>query len=297
MPRLEAERRFLRAAQQEGYLTLEEAADLVERLEEAGLEGLHAIRDLAIRHRFLSEKVAYRIFQAVSQELREIPEGIARIGNYEIIERIGRGSMGVVYRARHASLGKEVALKLLPPRLSQDPLFVERFLREARAAARLNHPNIVAALDAGRADGFHYFAMELVSGASVKEVVETYGPVEEREALKVAFFVSKALRHAHEMGIVHRDVKPANIMITHDGRVKLTDLGLARVTDAADCTLTQDGRSVGTPYYMSPEQAVEDRAVDARCDIYSLGCTLYYMLVGRPPYDAPTPSAILAKHV
>jgi serine/threonine-protein kinase len=297
MPRPDAERRFLRTAQQEGYLTLEEAVALVERLEEKGEAGLHAIRDLAIRSRALSEKVAYRIFQSVSQELREVPEGIARIGSYEVLERVGRGSMGVVYRARHVSLGKEVALKILPPRLSQDPLFVERFLREARAAARLDHPNIVQALDAGRADGFYYFAMELVSGYSVKEIVEAHGPVEEREALKVAFFVAKALRHAHESGIIHRDIKPANIMVTSEGRVKLTDLGLARVRDTADCSLTQDGRSVGTPYYMSPEQAVEDRPVDARCDIYALGCTLFYMLTGRPPYDAPAPSGILAKHV
>src|SRR5207237_3118832 len=139
-----------------------------------------------------------------SRELRAVPDGIARIGGYEILERIGRGSMGVVYRARQLSLEKEVALKILPPRLSHDPIFVERFLREARAAGRLNHPNVVSALDAGYADGFHFFAMELVPGSSLREIVESRGPVEEREALKVAFFVAKALRHAHEAGIIHR---------------------------------------------------------------------------------------------
>jgi serine/threonine-protein kinase len=297
MLRPEAERRFLRLAQQRGYLRLEDAAELVEHLEEKGLFGLHALRDLAIRSRLLHERAAYDLFQQVSRELREVPEGIARIGGYEILERIGRGSMGVVYRAQQVSLEKEVALKVLPPRLSQDPLFVERFLREARAAGRLNHPNVVAALDAGQADGFHYFAMELVSGSSLKEIVEARGPIEEREALKVAFFVAKALRHAHEAGIIHRDVKPANVMVTSDGRVKLTDLGLARKVESEDCSLTQHGKSVGTPYYMSPEQAVEERRVDARCDIYALGCTIYYALTGKPPYDAPTPSAILAKHV
>jgi serine/threonine-protein kinase len=297
MLRPDGERRFLRLAQQRGYLRLEEAATLVEELEERGLCGLHALRDLAVRMRFLSERTAYDLFVVVSRELREVPAGIARIGGYEVLERIGRGSMGVVYRARQVSLEKEVALKVLPPRLSHDPTFVERFLREARAAGRLNHPNVVAALDAGYADGFHYFAMELVQGSSLKEIVDARGPVEEREALKVAFFVAKALRHAHGAGIIHRDVKPANVMVTSDGRVKLTDLGLARKMESADCSLTQHGKSVGTPYYMSPEQAVEERRVDARCDVYALGCTLFYALAGVPPYDGPTPSSILAKHV
>ena len=298
MGRPESERRYLRAAVRDGYLSVDQCATIVGELERRRESGLHAIRDLTIRTGHLGEKIAYKIYQRVSQEMREVPDDLARVNGFDVIEPLAKGSMSAVFKARQVSLDKIVALKILPPGLSEDPVFHERFVREARAVARLNHPNIVAALDAGKADGYHFFAMEYVDGSTIREIVQARGPIDEREALKVAYFVARTLKHAHAAGIVHRDIKPANVMLTRDGKVKLTDLGLARLdADNGDPSLTQVGKSVGTPYYMSPEQARSGFATDTRSDIYALGATLFYMLSGRPPFEGETPSAILAKHV
>jgi serine/threonine-protein kinase len=298
MGRPESERRYLRQAVKEGLLTVDHATTIIAELERRRESGLHAIRDIAIRTGKLTEKLAYALFHRVSKEMREVPPNLRRVNGFEVLGPLGKGSMSVVFKARQVSLDKIVALKVLPPGLSEDPVFQERFLREARAAAKLNHPNVVAALDAGRADGYHYFAMEYVDGSTVRDIVTARGPIDEREALKVAYFVARALKHAHAAGILHRDVKPANIMLTRDGKVKLTDLGLAKIeNDPQESHLTEVGKSVGTPYYMSPEQARRGRTADARSDIYALGATLFYMLTGRPPFDGETPSLILEKHV
>ncbi len=195
------------------------------------------------------------------------------VGGFEVLEKIGVGGMGAVYRARQVSLDRMVALKVLPPKFAADETFVDRFVREARSAASLNHPNIIQGIDVGSADGYHYFAMELVPGESLSERMKREGFVVEDDALKITREMAEALKHAHGRGLVHRDVKPGNILLGLDGVSKLADLGLARRSVDSSST-TQPGKAVGTPFYISPEQARGEEDVDIRADIYSLGATL-----------------------
>ncbi len=220
-----------------------------------------------------------------------------RIGGYEIIAKLGQGGMGAVFKATQLSVGRPVALKVLPPRLAQNNEYVQRFFREARSAAKLNHPNIVHAIDAGEADGYHYFAMEFVEGKSVGDLLAPGVPLSEKQALEIIRDIGRALNYAHEAGIIHRDIKPANILLTAAGTAKLADLGLARETTSTESGLTQAGYAIGTPDYISPEQVRGDVGVDGRSDVYSLGATLYHMLVGRPPYAGGSGNEVMAKHM
>ncbi|MFO7900327.1 MAG: SUMF1/EgtB/PvdO family nonheme iron enzyme, partial [Planctomycetota bacterium] len=191
---------------------------------------------------------------------------------------------------------RPVALKVLPPRLARDKEYLGRFFREARAAARLNHPNVVQAIDAGEADGYYYFAMEYVEGPSVIELLQE-GSMPRERVLRIARDMGRALEAAHAAGIVHRDVKPANILLASDGTAKLADLGLARETTSRATGLTQEGLAIGTPDYISPEQVRGEADVDGRTDIYSLGATLYHMLTGQPPYTGGSGNEVMAKHL
>jgi serine/threonine-protein kinase len=217
------------------------------------------------------------------------------IEGYEIISKLGKGGMGAVYLARQLSLGKLVALKILPPKLAQNADYLKRFRREAIATAKLNHPNIVAAYDVGESNGYNYFVMEYVEGETVKDLLERTGIVVEARALEIVTQVADALAHAWQQGIVHRDIKPANIMLTKHGQAKLCDLGLA-IDRAEDSAITRSGVIMGTPYYLSPEQARSD-SLDIRSDIYSLGATLFHMVTGGVPYEGETPAVILTKHL
>jgi serine/threonine-protein kinase len=221
------------------------------------------------------------------------------IASYQVEERLGQGAMGVVYRARHVNLDKVVALKILNVQGDSKDVesYVKRFILEARSAAALNHPNLVQAYDVGEENGVFYLAMEYVEGENVKQLVERDGRLPEKKAVEVAVQVASALSHAHEHGLIHRDVKPSNIMLTGDGTAKLLDLGLARrVEKDKDPALTTEGRAIGTPYYMSPEQGL-DMPIDHRADIYALGATLFYMVTGDVPFRAPTPQGVIAKHI
>ncbi len=203
---------------------------------------------------------------------------------FEILELLGRGGMGVVYKARQLNLDRIVALKILPPVDSQSADFVERFRREARSLAKLSHPNIVAVHDFGESGGLYYFAMEFVDGANLREMIRT-GKMRPEEALAVVPKICDALQFAHEEGVVHRDVKPENILIDKRGRVKIADFGLAKLLrrEQADHTLTMTGMTLGTPRYMAPEQLDKPESVDHRADIYSLGVVFYEMLTGEVP--------------
>jgi ribosomal protein S20 len=205
--------------------------------------------------------------------------------------------MAVVYRALQLSTHREVALKILRPEFTDHMTSITRFVREARAAAKLSHPNVVRAIDVGRALGRFYFAMELVEGRSAAELLREQGTLPEREALRIARGVAAALEHAHEAGLVHRDIKPANILIARDGTPKLADLGLVRPSSGLNVADPSPGVVVGTPLYMSPEQVRGDAAVDGRSDIYALGATLFHLVTGRPPFVASTPSETMAMHV
>ena len=230
-----------------------------------------------------------------------MPSGTAlkEVGGFELIAKIGQGGMGAVFKARQKSLDRIVALKLLPPNIAKDKLFIERFVREARASARLNHPHVVGGIDVGQdpATGLWYFAMEFVDGPTVRQVLKERGRLPEDEALKIVRDIAGALECAHQNGMVHRDVKPDNILLSRNGMAKLADLGLARQTKD-DASLTQSGVALGTPFYMAPEQVRgEVDQLDTRADLYALGATLYHLVTGQPPFQGETSAVIMAKHL
>jgi len=213
---------------------------------------------------------------------------------YEVEATLGEGGMARVFRGTDRVLGRTVAIKVLAGKYAGDDSFVARFRREAQAAAGLNHPNIVGVYDTGDHGDMHYIVMEYVEGDTLADVLRRDGPMNPDRASVVAGEVATALQAAHDTGLVHRDVKPGNVMIDDENRVKVMDFGIARA--AADDTLTQTGVVLGTASYLSPEQA-QGLPVDARSDIYSLGCVLYEMLTGRPPFVGDTPVSIAYKHV
>jgi len=218
-------------------------------------------------------------------------------GRYELLRHIARGGMADVYLARDELLDREVALKVLFPEFANDPSFVERFRREAQAAANLNHPNIVGIYDWGQERGTYYIVMEHVSGRSMSDVLRSTGPLSPDRAAEIASDVAGALGVAHAAGLVHRDVKLGNILVSDGGDVKVADFGIATALHGGtDAGLTQHGSVMGTATYFSPEQA-QGKAVDGRSDLYSLGVVLYEMLAGVPPFQAETPVAVAYKHV
>ena len=221
------------------------------------------------------------------------------IGGYELISRVGQGAMGSVFKARQVTLDRIVALKILPPSIAKDAEYIDRFQREARASAKLNHPNIVQGIDVGRdeAANLWYFAMEYVDGPTLRQLVKEQKSIPERRALEIARDMARALECAQKQGIVHRDVKPDNILVNSRGEAKLADLGLAKQTKE-DASLTQVGQAVGTPHYMAPEQArgATDQ-FDTRTDIYALGATLYHLVTGQTPFKAETSAAVMAMHL
>ncbi len=229
--------------------------------------------------------------RAIDQALAPHLTGGARLGDFRLIRELGRGGMGIVYEAQQESLGRRVALKVLPAGAALDERLAIRFLREARAAARLQHPGIVPVFASGRAEGVLYFAMELVEGRSLAEVVSE-GPMAPDAAARVTAEIARALDHAHQAGLVHRDVKPENILLAADGRARLTDFGLVHESVLTSFTLPR--YVLGTPAYMAPEQAL-GHTVDRRADIYALGAVLYTLLCGEPPYRGDLPSVILSR--
>jgi serine/threonine protein kinase len=238
-------------------------------------------------------------FQAEAIRERRF-EGLV-IGNYQVLDRLGQGGMGTVFKARHRRMRRVVAIKVLSRNVGQSEVFIKRFQREVEAVARLSHPNIVMAHDADEAEVGHFLVMEFVNGRDLATEVQKRGPLPVAEAVDCILQAARALEYAHSQGIVHRDIKPANLLRDVNGVVKVADLGLARFEEGIGkpgeaTALTQAGTIMGTADFMSPEQAMGEADVDHRADIYSLGCSLYFLLVGKPPFEGPTVMAVLLKH-
>ncbi len=247
-----------------------------------------------------SETVGDRMQCPSCKEVVLVPaQGIEEgtdVGGFRIEKRLGAGGMGEVFRATQTAMDRKVALKVLHPGVTNNKQMVERFIHEVKMSAKLEHPNIVTAFDAGQAGDYYYLAMSFVEGQNLEDRLKE-GAIPEREAIEICYRVAQALNYAwNKHHMLHRDIKPANIMIDEDGVVKLMDMGIAR-TITEDSGLTMQGSLIGTPYYMSPEQATDSHDLDCRADIYSLGATLYHMVTGRQPFTGSNAMSVIAKHM
>jgi len=278
-----------------GLATREEVNACLEQLRQAsgGSDpSQRSLTDLLVEQGVVTRKQIERL----RPEVEETKAG-QQIPGYQILARLGAGAMATVYKAKQISLDRVVAIKVLPQKYSSDESWVRRFYDEGKAAAKLNHPNIVQAIDVGQAGEFHYFVMEYVEGQTVYDRLVKEGRFSEDEALEILVQATRALEHAHAAGFVHRDVKPKNLMLTKDGVTKLADMGLARAVTDREAAEAEAGKAYGTPYYISPEQIRGEVDVDFRADIYSLGATAYHMVTGKVPFEAPNPSAVMHKHL
>ena len=272
-----------------GFVTdvqVRESLGVQDRMAEMGVH--ESLRNVLVKRGLLREGDAAVVARAAG-----LRSGREPIPGYTLQARVGAGAMGSVYRARQRAMKRDVAIKILRRDLTDDPRQVERLQREAALVGKLDHPNIVRGLDCGESDGLVWFVMEYVEGRTLHERIKVDGPLDADEAVTITRLMAEALAHAHEHGVVHRDIKPGNILLTTEGEPRLTDYGLAK--GESDDALTQLDATLGTPQYIAPEQARNPRDADIRSDIYGLGATLYAMLAGRPPYQAETLAATLTK--
>lgn len=272
-----------------GLVSAEELKDARARRE---LDAGGNLVDSLVRAKYLTAGQMERLQAELDSESssRQIP-------GYRIIRKLGSGAMATVFLAKQLSLDRLVAIKVLPRRLSSNSSFIDRFYKEGRAAARLNDPNIVAAYDVGRAGEHHYFVMEYVDGETVYDRIKDSKRIGDASAISIVRQVASALAHAHDVGFIHRDIKPKNIMITKDGTVKLADLGLARALSDTAAAEAEAGRAYGTPFYISPEQIRGKVELGPQADIYGLGATLYHMVTGRVPFKGKSPSEVMHRHL
>jgi serine/threonine protein kinase len=281
---------FVDAIQASRILTPQQMQELAEHLQGHGLD-VRALGRALLDWGWLTP---YQVNQASLHRVDRLA-----VAHYVLLARVGSGSTGDVFKARHRTMGRLVAMKVIHAERLASPRAVARFRREAEAAARLNHPNVVHAFDAGEASGTYFLAMEYVPGLDLGRVVDTQGPLEVACACDYGRQAALGLEHALERGVLHRDVKPSNLLLGADGSVvKVADFGLARLDVLEDGSepLTVAGKVVGTADYLAPEQAVGG-AVDARSDLYGLGCTLYHLLTGRPPFPRGSPAQKMICHL
>jgi serine/threonine-protein kinase len=273
---------FVKQLEESGVLTAETLGEFLPPRSHPQ-NGEDLAREL-VRHKKLTKFQAEEVFRGNGKSLS--------LGNYVLLEKIGAGGMGQVFKAEHRRMHRIVAVKMLPGAMMQNTAVVARFEREVMAAAKLNHPNIVAAFDADNANGVHLLVMEYVAGSDLAALVKKNGPCSVGQAVNYILQAAKGLQAAHAEGIVHRDIKPANLLLDKEGTVKILDMGLARFSAEVDADkqagLTNTGTIMGTVDYMAPEQALDTKTADARADIYSLGCSLFYLLIGKPPYLGDT---------
>jgi len=273
--------------------TDEEVRQCKEDLQKMAADNPTTLDQLLVNRQYITPSQLERL----KANINESRNTAGQIPGYKVMGKLGSGAMAVVYKAKQLSLDRTVAVKVLPKKFVQKSDYVERFYKEGRLAAKMNHNNIVQAIDVGEVGGLYYFVMEYVEGKTLYDDLAKGKVFDEREAIDVIIQVAKALAHAHAQGLIHRDVKPKNIMINKDGVVKLADMGLARETSDIKAAKHEQGKAFGTPYYIAPEQIRGEVDIDGRADIYSLGGTLFHMVAGRVPYEASTPSEVMKKHL
>lgn len=284
---------FGRNAVDQGLCSKEELKYALAKLKGRAKENPVMLKDMLVALGFVTKSQAKRLIV----HIKENKSAVQQIPGYKILGKIGAGAMAFVYKAQQISLNRTVAVKLLPQRFSENPEYVRRFYKEGQAAGKLHHNNIVQAIDVGESGGYHYFVMEFVAGKTISDDITAGHVYGEQEALDIIIQVAHALEHAHSVELVHRDVKPKNIMITHDGVVKLADMGLARETTDIEAAESEKGKAYGTPYYIAPEQIRGAMDIDGRADIYGLGATFYHMVTGRVPFMADDSAGIMKKHL
>ncbi len=288
-----SEQQQLADLQAKGLATPQEVAEARRLLDEAGRQG----RPMSVAEAIAAAAATLKALQGDRTPGDAADEKAIEGSDLQLISRIGRGTQAVVYKCRQVTMDRFVAVKFLHLSAARDPELRERFFQEARHAAKLSHPNIVGIHQIRPYKDTFYIVMELVDGGSLAELLALRKRLDVPEAVGLVRAAAEGLAYAHRNGIIHRDIKPQNLLLTEGGLVKLADLGLARRTDTADVSLDKPGKTYGTPYYIAPEQIAADPNVDARADIYSLGATFYEMVTGRPPFMAPTPRDVLRKHM
>jgi len=284
---------FGKLAVEQGLCTDEELRRSLQELKERRKVDPLMLQDLMVQLGYVTANQAERL----KTSIKESKVAAQQIPGYKIIGKVGAGAMAVVYKAKQISLNRTVAIKVLPRRFSENPEYVQRFYKEGQAAGKLNHPNIVQAIDVGESGGYHFFVMEFVEGKTIADDLNAGQIFAEQEAIEIIIQVCHALQHAHAHGLVHRDVKPKNIMINAQGVVKLADMGLARETTDIEAAQSEEGKAYGTPYYIAPEQIRGKIDIDGRADIYGLGATFYNMVTGRVPYTGDDSAEIMKKHL
>jgi serine/threonine protein kinase len=277
-----------------GLATKAEVEACREQQKQSSDPNQRSLGQILVENRVITANQAQRVRKTIDEGSK------SQIPGYELISKLGAGAMATVFKARQTSLDRIVAIKVLPRKMSDNADFVDRFYKEGKAAARLSHNNIVQAIDVGYSPkGYHYFLegdtlydwmVDPAQGGKGKKFTEA-------EALDIIMQMADALAHAHQRNLIHRDVKPKNIILAPGGVAKLTDLGLARATDDKEAAESEAGKAYGTPYYISPEQIRGDVDIDFRADIYSLGATMYHLVTGRPPFEGDSPSAVMHKHL
>jgi len=250
------------------------------------------LSDLLVERQLMTDRQLERLRKEF-----EASKSSQKIPGYRIIKKLGAGAMASVFLAEQTRLHRLVAIKVLPRRFSEDSNFIDRFYKEGRAAAKLNHPNIVQAYDVNHAGDHHYFVMEYVEGETVYDRIQKRKRIPEDEAIAMLIQSAMALHHAHEKGFVHRDIKPKNLMLTSSNQVKVADLGLARNVEDVEAAEQEKGRAYGTPFYISPEQIRGELNIGPAADIYGLGATAYHMVTGHVPFSGKNPSDVMRQHL
>ena len=281
-----------RVVVERGLMSPEELEQCASDVRAAAQSNPTTLTELLVKREFLTRRQVDRLRGDL-----EVVKSSQQIPGYQIIRKLGAGAMATVFLARQLSLDRLVAIKVLPKKYSSNPSFIERFYKEGRAAAKLSHNNIVAAYDVNQAGEHNYFVMEYVDGDTVYDRIVARKRLPERESLEIIRQVASALQHAHEMGFIHRDIKPKNIMMTTAGVAKLADLGLARAISDKEAAEAESGRAYGTPYYISPEQIRGAVDIGPAADLYGLGATFYHMVTGKVPFEGTTPSQVMHKHL